>query len=90
MRYRKTINLLDNTTNQPIKFRTKNWFKINDDARGTYNITSQIKFKNLTLKSSLCNYNDVYILVIGTITITGVEDNDAAKRADETNKGVIF
>ena len=26
-------------------------------------------------KSSLCDYSDVYILVKGTITITGAEDN---------------
>ena len=90
MRYQKIINFLDNTPNQPIKFRTKNWFEINDDACGTCNISSQIKFKNLMLKSSLCNYSDLYILVIGTIIITGERDNDAAKGADERNKGVIF
>ena len=37
MEYQKIINLLDNTSNQPTKFRTKNWVEINDDARGTYN-----------------------------------------------------
>ena len=37
MEYRKIINLLDNTPNQPTKFRTKNWVYINDDVRGTYN-----------------------------------------------------
>ena len=45
MEYQKIINLLDNTPDQPTKFRTKNWFKINDDRRGMYNINSQIKFK---------------------------------------------
>ena len=30
-----SINLLDNTPNQPAKVRTKNWFEINDDAHGT-------------------------------------------------------
>ena len=45
MEYQKTINLLDNTPNQPSKFRTKNWVEINDDLRGTYNTNSQIKFK---------------------------------------------
>ena len=28
MEYQKIINLLDNTSNQPSKFRTKNWFEI--------------------------------------------------------------
>ena len=43
MEYQKIINLLDNTPNQPTKFRSKNWVEINDDARGTYNTNSQIK-----------------------------------------------
>ena len=43
MKYQKIINLLDNTLNQPIKFRTKNWIEINDESRGTYNANSQIK-----------------------------------------------
>ena len=44
MEYQKIINLLDNTLNQPTKFRSKNWVEINDDARGTHNTNSQIKF----------------------------------------------
>ena len=36
---------MDNTKNQPTKFITKIWVEINDDARGTYNTNSQIKFK---------------------------------------------
>ena len=40
MEHQKIINLLDNTPNQPTKFRTKNWVEINDDARRTYNTNS--------------------------------------------------
>ena len=42
------------------------------------------------LRSNLCDYSDAYILVKGTITITGAGDDDAAKQLDERNKGVIF
>ena len=63
MENQKIINLLDNTPNQPTKSRSKNWVKINDDARGMYNTNNQIKFKTSMLKSSLGNYSDVYILV---------------------------
>ena len=86
------INLLDNTPNQLTKFKTKikNWVEINDDAHKMQNKYSQIKFKNSLLKSSLCDYRGVSILVSGTITITGERINNAAKRADERNKGVIF
>ena len=53
------------------------------------NNNSQIKFKLSVLKSSLCDYSDAYILLSGTITITG-EDNDAVKQTDEKGKGVII
>ena len=55
MEYQKTINLLDNTPNQPSKFRPKNWVEINDDSRGTYNTNSQIKFKTSIVM-------DIYLL----------------------------
>ena len=42
------------------------------------------------LRSNLCDYADAYILVRGTITITGAGDDDAAKRLDQRNKGVTF
>ena len=90
MEYQKIIDLLDNTPNQPIKFKTKNWVEINDDTRGMYNTNSQIKFKTSILKSSLCYYRDAYIFVSGTITITGEGADVNAKRADEREKGLIF
>ena len=42
------------------------------------------------LKSSRCDSADAYILVKGTITITGAGDDAAARRADEINKGLMF
>ena len=39
---------------------------------------------------SLCDYSDAYIHVKGKITITGKGDNEAARHADERNKGVAF
>ena len=37
MEYQKIINLLDDTTNRPYKFRTRDWVEINDESRGAYN-----------------------------------------------------
>ena len=82
MEYQKIINLLDNTPNQPTKFRTKIWVEINDDARGTYNTNSQIKFKTSLLKSNLCDYSGSYILVSGTITV----ENKGAAAAPNNEK----
>ena len=70
MEYKKIANLLDNVSNQPSRFRTRIWFEINDEQRGTYT-GSDIKFKTTMLRSNLCDYIDAYILVKGTITITG-------------------
>ena len=90
MEYRKIANLIDGASNQPSKFRKKNWVEINDESRGIYNVNSKIKFKTTLLKSSLCDYSDAYIFVKGKITITGRGADAAARQADETYKGVVF
>ena len=88
MEYQKIANLIDDTSNQPSKFRTRNWVEINDESRGAYNVNSQIKFKTTMLKSSLCDYSDAYILVKGTISATNTAAAGAA--ANNINKKVIF
>ena len=90
MEYQKIANVIDDTSNQPSKFGTKNWVEINDESRGTYNVNNQIKFKTTMLKSSLCDYSDAYILVKGKIKIRGAGDDAAARQADERDKGVAF
>ena len=84
------MNLLDNESNQPSKFRTKYWVEINNQSRGKYSVNKNIRLKTKMLKSSLCYYSDVYILVNGRITITGEWADDAEKRLDERDKGVVF
>ena len=44
MEYQKIANLLENASNQPSRFRTRNWLEINDDSRGTYT-NADIKFE---------------------------------------------
>ena len=57
MEYQKIANLLDNETDQPSKFRTRNWVEINGESRGAYT-DSDIKFKTTILRSNLCDYAD--------------------------------
>ena len=57
MEYQKIANLLDSVSNQPSKFRTRNWIEINDESRGTYT-SNDIKFKTTMLRFNLCNYAD--------------------------------
>ena len=89
MENQKIANLLDAESNQPSKFRTRNWVEINDESRGTYT-GNDIRFKTTMLRSNLSDYADSYILVKGTITISGAGNDDATKRADERDKGVKF
>ena len=83
MEYQKIINLLDNTPNQPTKFRT-----INDESRRRYNTNNQIRVKTSILRTSLCDYSDASTLVKGTITVanTGAADSGA----NNINKKIIF
>ena len=57
MDYQKIENLLDNeVSNQPSRFRTKNWLEINDENRGKYDGTD-IKFK-------LQRYGLTYVIML--------------------------
>ena len=88
MEYQKILNLLNDESNKPSKFRTRNWVEINDEARGTYSHNKQIKFKTSMLRSSLCDYSDGYILVRGNITVNNAAADVAP--ANNTDKKVIF
>ena len=68
MEYQKIRNLLDNTPNQPTKFRTKNWVEINKESRRMYDQVNHISFKTSMLRSSLIDYSNTYILLKGTVT----------------------
>ena len=88
MEFQNIANLLNNESNQPSKFRTRNWVEINDEARGTYSLNKQTKFKTAMLRSSLCDYGDAYILAKGNIRVNNTAAEGAA--GTNTNKKVIL
>ena len=53
MEYQKIANLLNDESNKPSKFKTKNWVEINDESRGTYT-SNDIRFKTAMLRYNLC------------------------------------
>ena len=63
------MNLLDNTPNQPSKFRIKNWVEINGESYGMYNRNNQVKFKAMMIKPRSCDYGQAYVLVKKTIYV---------------------
>ena len=68
-----------NESEQLSKFVTRQNVKVNS-LSNTYNEIRSIRFKTPMLRSSLCNYSDAYILVKGTITVTGNHPRDRQNR----------
>ena len=78
MEYYKINNLLlsgDNENEQLSKFVTREYVKVNSSLN-TYNGNKSIRSKTPMLKSNLCDYSDAYMLVKGTITVTGNHPRD--------------
>ena len=73
-------------SNRPSKFRTKNWIETNDESKESYSADSDTRFKITMLKCNLCDYAAAYILVKGTITITGKGDDAAVTQVDDRKK----
>ena len=55
MEYQKIITLLDNTLNQPSKFRIQTYIEINNESWGTHDEDFQNRFRSSMLRSSLCS-----------------------------------
>ena len=93
MEYDKINNLLlseDNESEKLSRFVTREYVRVNI-LLDTYNQNKSIRFKTPMLRSNLCDYSDVYVLVKGTITVTapGV-NNDANNIRDKRNRPVIL
>ena len=75
----KINNLLDSESENLSKFVTRDYVKVNS-LSNTYNENKSIRFKTPMLRSDLCDYADAYILVNGTITVTGNQPRDRQNR----------
>ena len=58
--------MLNDSSNEKSKFATKKWHVI--DSQTTKG--DDIKFQTETIKSSIFDYSDTFILVTGNITVT--------------------
>ena len=65
--------MLNDSSNEESKFATKKWYFID---KGKYKEGDTIKFA--TIKSSLCDYSDAFILVPGNITVAADNNTDVA------------
>ena len=86
MEFQKIENFLETTSddkNLP-RFVTKKLIEVYDQSEKNYSPNKEIRIKTSMLRSDLCNFGDVYIVVEGDITFEG--DNDANKR----NKNLAY
>ena len=71
--------MLNDSSNEESKFATKKWYVIDiQTTKGKYKQGDTIKFETETIKSSLCDYSDAFILVTGNITVTANNNTDVA------------
>ena len=85
MEFQKVVNLLDTTSDDKDspRFVTKKWIEVYDQSEKNYSVNKEIRIKTPMLRSDLCDFSDVYIVVKGEITVTNPNN---AKR----NKAVAF
>ena len=73
------INLLNDSSNEESKLATKKWYVIDSQTtKGKYKQGDTIKFETETIKSSLFDYSDAFILVTGNITVAKNNNTDVA------------
>ena len=85
MEFQKIKNFLDTASDDKDlpRYVTKKWIEVYDQSGRNYNVNKEIRIKTSMLRSDLCDFNDAYIVVKGTITVTNPNN---AKR----NKAVTF
>ena len=73
MEHQKILNLLNEASDS--KFVTRKWsmslINVHDQSNASCDVGNKIICNKEILKSNLCDYNDVYILVKNNITIAG-------------------
>ena len=71
--------MLSDSSNEKSKFSTKKWYSIDSQTtKVRYKQGDTIKFEMETIKSSLFDYSDAFILVTGNITVAANNDTDVA------------
>ena len=71
---------------------TRKWIEVNDLSGGQYSVTENVRFKNLMLRSKLCDYSDAYIAVNGTIdlSVAAANKNDKAEKKVQIKNNAPF
>ena len=81
MEFQKIVNFLDTTSdNKDLpNFVTKKLIEVYDQSQGNCNPNKEIRIKTSMLRSDLCDFSDVYIVLEGDITLEGDDANKQIK-----------
>ena len=65
MEFQKIPSFLDTTSDDKYlpRFVTKKWIEVNDQSGENHNVSKEIKIKKSMLRSDLCDFSDVYIVL---------------------------
>ena len=71
MEFLKIVNFLDTTSDDKDlpRFVTKKWIEVYDQSQGNYDVNKEIRIKTSISRSDLCDFDNVYIVVKGDITV---------------------
>ena len=61
---------------------TKKWIEVINLSGGQYSASKNITFKTLMVILNLCDYSDLYIVIKGTITAEGDDDENPRNVAE--------
>ena len=89
MEYDKINDLLGSESENLSKFVTIEYVSVNS-LSNTYNENKSIRFKTPMLRSDLCDYAGAYMLVNGTITVTGNHPRDRQNRPLILKNNTLF
>ena len=79
MEIQKIKIFVNDSSSEESNFATKKWCVINSQiAKDKYDQNNSIKFEAGSIKSSLCDYSDAFILVAGNITVTANNNTHVA------------
>ena len=74
--FQKIVNFLYTTSGDKDlpRFVTKIWTEVYNKSEGNYDVNEEIKIKTSMLRSNLCDFNDAYIVLEGTITVNELDN----------------
>ena len=90
MEFQNIVNFLDISSDK--KFVAKKWIEVSYQSEGNYNVNKESRIKTAILRSDLCDFSDVYIVLKENInkkkTFTADDfeaPNNTAANATATN-----